>query len=113
MDHQQTKHQPRRKKSCLACKKCVLNLVLHLRRSKPCQPLYDMELMEESKKADVKLKKSMNKRKLRERNMEQNEYEYKENTSCKRRDIEIILERKMKSCLKKTQGCKRKYIVVM
>ena len=45
------------KQSCLACKKCVLNIVLHLRRSKPCQPLYDMEQMEESKKADVKLKK--------------------------------------------------------
>ena len=45
------------KHSCLACKKFVLNIVLHLRRSITCQPLYDMELMEEQKEADDKFKK--------------------------------------------------------
>ena len=67
------------KQSCLGCSKLVLNLGLHLKRSQQCQPLYDMEEMEDKKKNRVRLRKTSCERTRRKMQVNENAERFKEN----------------------------------
>ena len=74
-DHKKNRlgNQKREKSTCSACKKCVLNLMLHLKRSLTCQTQHDIADSEQNKRKKDKIKNSQWMKNWRNRKLPENE----------------------------------------